>query len=76
MLFVKELNMAIKGFRLSYEDVEIDELLGQVKNKTVYEEATVETAGLLSASDKELLDDLDNGARALTNKEIERLLSD
>lgn len=63
------------GYRLGYEDYEIDDLLRQVKDKTVYKEATTEQAGLLSAEDKAVIDDMSE-QQALTNMEIEQLLGD
>lgn len=45
-------------YELKYTAEEIDELLESVDEKTIYSDATVQTHGLMAASDKEKLDDL------------------
>ena len=62
-----------KDTHLTQTGVEVQELLDQVENKSIYPNATTSVAGLMSADDKEKLDDAPN--RALTNLEIEAILN-
>jgi hypothetical protein len=48
----------MREYRLNNEGLEIQELLNQIENKTIYGNATKDTAGLMSAEDKDTLDTL------------------
>lgn len=59
------------GYTLSQTGQEVQDILNDVENKTVYDNATQSQAGLMSSGDKTKLDDL----QALTILEIEELLN-
>lgn len=48
----------MRTYQFDKKGSEIQELLDQIKNKTIYGNATTETAGLMSAEDKDTLDTL------------------
>ena len=50
--------MARNIYELSYDADKIDELLGEVDQKSIYSDATTEAHGLMSAADKSKLDNL------------------
>lgn len=62
----------MRGYKLSYEAEEIDDLLKSVDEKTVYDDATTEESGLMSAEDKKKLDDID----AMSNEDIDNATTD
>ena len=62
----------MRGYKLSYEAEEIDDLLKSVDEKTVYGDATTEESGLMSAEDKKKLDDID----AMSNEDIDNATTD
>lgn len=59
------------NYYLTQTGEEVQQILDQVKDKTVYDVATQNSDGLMSASDKQKLD----GCVTLTNMEIEELLN-
>lgn len=59
------------NYYLTQTGEEVQQILDKVEDKTVYDVATQDSDGLMSASDKQKLD----GCMALTNMEIEELLN-
>lgn len=59
-------------YQLRYTGQQIDELLAKVKDKSVYQEATESTAGLMSPTDKAKMNELPEGA--LSADEISSIL--
>lgn len=59
------------NYYLTQTGEEVQQILDQVEDKTVYDVATQDSNGLMSASDKKKLD----GCVAITNMEIEELLN-
>lgn len=59
-------------YQLKYTGKQIDELLGKVSDKSVYQEATESVAGLMSPSDKAKMNDLPDGV--LSADEISSVL--
>ena len=59
------------NYYLTQTGEKVQQILDQVEDKTVYDVATQNSDGLMSASDKQKLD----GCVALTNMEIEELLN-
>lgn len=62
----------MRGYKLSYEAEEIDNLLKTVDEKTVYDDATTEESGLMSAEDKKKLDDIGT----MSNEDIDNAITD
>lgn len=60
-------------YKLKYKGQEIDELLEQVDEKTIYDNATVEKAGLMSNKDKKKLEEL--SMQSITNLEIQQMVN-
>lgn len=60
----------MKGYELSYDSEKIDDILKQVDEKTVYEEATADEHGLMSSEDKVKLSEID----AMTYAEIAEIV--
>lgn len=56
-------------YKLKYKGQEIDELLEQVDEKTIYDNATVEKDGLMSSSDKKKLETI-KAAKSISYFEI------
>lgn len=65
--------MARRDTHLTQTGAEVQDLLDQVENKSIYPNATTSAAGLMSAGDKEKLDNTVD--RPLTNLEIEAILN-
>lgn len=57
------------AYKLKYKGEEIDDLLEQVDEKTIYENATPIERGLMSSKDKKKLDDVKD-AESISNLEI------
>lgn len=59
------------GYELSYEAEEIDSLLKSVDEKSIYDDASQESHGLMSSEDKAKLDKIG----ALSNDEIASIVN-
>lgn len=59
------------GYELSYEAEEIDALLKSVDEKSIYDDASPESRGLMSSEDKAKLDKIG----ALSNDEIASIVN-
>ena len=59
-------------YQLRYTGQQIDELLAKVNDKSIYQEATESTAGLMSPTDKEKMNGLPE--EALSADEISSVL--
>lgn len=62
------------GYRLTQTGEEVQEILDDVQEKTIYEDATQQEHGLMSTSDKIKLDEMESD-QALTFEEIEAILN-
>lgn len=60
-------------YKLKYRGQEIDELLEQVDEKTIYDNATVEKAGLMSSKDKKKLEELN--IQSIPNTDIQNIVN-
>lgn len=60
-------------YKLKYRGQEIDELLEQVDEKTIYNNATVEKAGLMSSKDKKKLEELN--IQSIPNSDIQNIVN-
>ena len=60
-------------YKLKYKGQEIDELLEQVDEKTIYDNATVEKAGLMSSKDKKKLEEFD--IQVIPNQKIQDIIN-
>ena len=61
-----------RGYTLTQTGSEVQEILDDVEDKTIYDDATQQEHGLMSAIDKKKLDE-DVPYKALTYAEIDRL---
>lgn len=59
------------GYELSYEAEEIDTLLKSVDEKSIYDDASKESHGLMSSEDKSKLDEIGT----LSNDEIASIVN-
>lgn len=58
-----------RGYKLDYEGEKVDDLLQQVDEKTIYDDASQDEHGLMGTEDKVKLDEI----QTMTNQEIEAL---
>lgn len=61
------------GYILDYEGQEVNDLLGKVKTKTIYDNATTSSRGLMGAADKRKLDNIEN-IDTISNSDIDNII--